>query len=49
MNPQLSATRFKGIRNLPYDHGIQGIRNYPQPWAAESPTISAIRNEDPNP
>jgi hypothetical protein len=49
MNPQLSATGFKGIRNLPYDCGINGIRNYPQSWAAESSTIFVIRSEHSNP
>jgi hypothetical protein len=36
MNPQLSATTFKDIRNLPYGLGSLSIRNDPQPRQAES-------------
>jgi len=38
MNPQLSATTLKGIRNPPHGLGRWSIRNYPQLRAAESPT-----------
>jgi len=31
MNPQLSATTLKGIRNPPHGLGRWSFRNYPQP------------------
>ncbi len=49
MNPQLSATTFKCIRNLLYGFERLSIRNYPQPLPAESTTATVIACEGPNP
>jgi len=48
MNPQLSATRFRSIRNRPPGSARQSIRNYPQPRRPESATGATGKQKELN-